>query len=95
MITEGYTTLENTLRFYGTKKDVGADLPFNFELIKELTDQSNAPDFYKVVNSWLDHMPKHNWPNWVVNIIFYDLALTNNQGHGQLKYIDNNIFNDN
>lgn len=68
MVTEAYTTLENTLRYYGDDMHLGADLPFNFGLINELTDQSNATKFSTVITKWLDNMPERKWANWVVNI---------------------------
>lgn len=69
MITEAYTNLKNTMKYYGNETNVGAHLPFNFELINNLNDQSNATSFNNAVNSWLGNMPKGKTANWVVIII--------------------------
>ncbi|VVC30056.1 Glycoside hydrolase superfamily,Glycosyl hydrolase, family 13, catalytic domain [Cinara cedri] len=66
MIIESYTTLENTMRYYGNEKQIGVHLPFNFQLVTELNAQSNATKFSNTVNQWLDNMPKGKWPNWVI-----------------------------
>lgn len=82
MITEAYTTIENTIRYYGNKTNLGAHMPFNFGLIERLNDSSNATKFNDAVNSWLDIMPDGKCANWVVSIIihyigFYsDISLT-------------------
>lgn len=68
MITETYTNIQNTMRFYGNETNLGAHLPFNFGLICSLNDQSNATNFNDAVHNWLDNMPKGKWANWVVNI---------------------------
>lgn len=66
MITEAYTNLKNTMRYYGNETNLGAHLPFNFGLINNLNDQSNATNFNYAVNSWLENMPKGKSANWVV-----------------------------
>jgi len=66
MITEAYTTIEKTMRYYGDATSPGAHLPFNFGLISYLNDQSDAADFESAVLGWLDNMPEGKWANWVV-----------------------------
>uniref|UniRef100_A0A2S2PDA4 Maltase 2 n=1 Tax=Schizaphis graminum TaxID=13262 RepID=A0A2S2PDA4_SCHGA len=66
MITEAYTTIENTIRYYGNKTNLGAHMPFNFGLIERLNDSSNAAKFNDAVNSWLDVMPDGKCANWVI-----------------------------
>ncbi|XP_026811817.1 maltase 2-like isoform X1 [Rhopalosiphum maidis] len=66
MITEAYTTIENTIRYYGNKTNLGAHMPFNFGLIERLNDSSNAAKFNDAVNSWLDIMPDGKCANWVI-----------------------------
>lgn len=68
-MTEAYTTLENTLRFYVDKTGTrnGSHIPFNFELINYMNMESTASDFKSTIESWLTNMPKgHYYPNWVV-----------------------------
>lgn len=71
MIVEAYTTIENTMKYYKNETQVRANMPFNFGLISELNDQSDAIKFSNVVHNWLDNMPKMQWPNWVVNGTFF------------------------
>ncbi|XP_025200461.1 maltase 2-like [Melanaphis sacchari] len=66
MITEAYTTLENTMRYYGNETTLGAHMPFNFGLIEKLNDHSNATQFNTAVNNWLDNMPDGKCANWVI-----------------------------
>lgn len=70
MITEAYTSIENTMKYYGSENNLGAHLPFNFGLITYLNDQSKAADFSDSVHEWLDNMPYGKWANWVVNFSF-------------------------
>lgn len=70
MITEGYTSVKNTMKYYGSEDKLGAHLPFNFGLISYLNDQSKATDFCDTVHDWLDNMPYGKWANWVVNFSF-------------------------
>ncbi|KAL4097535.1 hypothetical protein QTP88_022295 [Uroleucon formosanum] len=66
MITEGYTSMENTMRYYGNETNLGAHMPFNFGLIDRLNDFSNATKFKEAVNNWLDNMPDGKCANWVI-----------------------------
>lgn len=68
LMTEAYTALENTTRFYGDGKRLGAHIPFNFELISNINIQSKAGDIKKNIDNWLNAMPKGPQfkPNWVV-----------------------------
>jgi len=67
MITEAYTSVKNTMRYYGDGARLGAHLTFNFGLIIYLNDHSNAAEFKNVVSAWLDNMPEGKWANWVVS----------------------------
>lgn len=77
--TEGYTNLDNVLRYY----DTGVDFPFNFSMVN-WNAKSKASDLRRWVNEWMKRMPhvrseppkkrKHDaddgpkggrWPNWV------------------------------
>lgn len=66
-MTEAYTSVENTVRFYA---DVDgkprAHFPFNFVLIENLDENSNAVDFKKVIDKWMNLVPKGSTSNWVV-----------------------------
>ncbi|ETN61169.1 alpha-amylase [Anopheles darlingi] len=66
ILTEAYTSLANTTRFYGTRAAPGAQIPFNFQLISYLTKQSTGQDFAELVESWLNAMPRGSIANWVL-----------------------------
>ncbi|XP_053670977.1 probable maltase [Anopheles nili] len=66
ILTEAYTALENTTRFYGTAAAPGAQIPFNFQLITLLTANSTGRDFAAAVQSWLGAMPRGAIANWVL-----------------------------
>jgi alpha-glucosidase len=66
MMTEAYTSLNKTLRYYGTSEAPIAHFPFNFLLLTKLNYTSNADAFKNVIYDWLDHMPENAWPNWLV-----------------------------
>lgn len=67
IMTEAYTTLPNTVRYYGeTNGRPGAQVPFNFELITYLRNGSSAVEAKRIIASWLDAMPTGVRANWVV-----------------------------
>lgn len=75
-MTEAYTTLNNTMRYYGRIKDGqitenGAQIPFNFQLM-DLSKTSSNEDFEKLINEFLVNMPKGDkiQANWVVRSKF-------------------------
>lgn len=65
-MTEAYTTLDNTIRFFGTPARYGSHIPFNFELISKMKKTSAASDFQKTIHSWLDKIPVNYPSNWVL-----------------------------
>lgn len=68
MITEAYTSMKNTMKYYGDETNPGAHVPFNFALITCLNDHSKAIDFNDTINEWLKNLPKGKRANWVVSI---------------------------
>ncbi|XP_070502899.1 maltase A1-like [Chironomus tepperi] len=68
MMTESYSSVEKAQRFYGDGDRKGSYVPFNFEIIKNLNQNSTAKDYKTVVDSWLDRMPKKTGieANWVI-----------------------------
>uniref|UniRef100_A0A240PPS2 alpha-glucosidase n=1 Tax=Anopheles epiroticus TaxID=199890 RepID=A0A240PPS2_9DIPT len=68
MMTEAYANLSMTLRFY--ESDDGqqqrAHFPFNFVMIEELGENSNAKDFKRVIDRWLGNLPRGKTTNWVL-----------------------------
>lgn len=68
MMTEAYTSLENEIRFYTNGIVNGSQIPFNFELISFINNDSTAQDYKTHINSWLSLMPAGYQANWVVSI---------------------------
>lgn len=62
MMTEAYTSLENTIKYY----NYGSHIPFNFNFIMNVTAASNATTFKKTIEQWIKAMPKDSVANWVV-----------------------------
>lgn len=61
-MTEAYTSLPNTIKFY----NYGADVPFNFKFITDVNANSNATAFKSIIDNWMKLMPKTGVANWVV-----------------------------
>ncbi|KAK2587024.1 hypothetical protein KPH14_010985 [Odynerus spinipes] len=63
IMTEAYTTLENTLKFYQS----GAHVPFNFKFITDVNSESSAADFKKTMDAWINGIDSNSSvPNWVM-----------------------------
>lgn len=69
LMTESYSAIEMVIRYYKDGNREGAQLPFNFELMKQLNNESNAHDVVKAIYSWLDAMPEGHFTNWVVSFL--------------------------
>uniref|UniRef100_A0A182K2M2 alpha-glucosidase n=1 Tax=Anopheles christyi TaxID=43041 RepID=A0A182K2M2_9DIPT len=68
MMTEAYANLSMTLRYYESddEKQQRAHFPFNFVMIEELGEHSNAKDFKRVIDRWLGNLPRGKTTNWVL-----------------------------
>lgn len=74
MLIEAYTNLSMTMKYY----DYGADFPFNFAFIKNVSRDSNSSDFKKLIDNWMTYMPPSGIPNWVVsNKLIFSKKLNN------------------
>ncbi|XP_023315955.1 maltase 1-like [Trichogramma pretiosum] len=63
IMTEAYTSLVNTTKFY----DYGSHVPFNFNFIMSVNNKSTAAEFKSVIDDWMSHTPKpHGVANWVM-----------------------------
>lgn len=65
-MTEAWSNLTTLESYYGNGERNGSQIPFNFQLIVNLHNDSNAFDYENVVNSWLKIVPRHGEANWVV-----------------------------
>lgn len=62
MMTEAYTSMENTTRFYGS----GSHVPFNFRFIMEVNKDSPATKYKQIIDEWMAATPKDGAANWVM-----------------------------
>lgn len=70
MMTEAYSSLENIQRYYGDGLRNGSQIPFNFHLLTQCNKYSNAYVYKRLIDEWLNNMPKDVEANWVVSIHF-------------------------
>lgn len=65
MMTEAYTSLENTTKYY----KFGSHVPFNFKFITDVNNNSKAADFKRIIDDWISQTPNGEISNWVVSKI--------------------------
>lgn len=75
-MTEAYSSLKNTIRYYGRVADgkiveKGAQIPFNFQLM-DLGSKSSTKELAGKISEFLKNMPKGEkiQANWVVISMF-------------------------
>ncbi|KAF2891956.1 hypothetical protein ILUMI_14217, partial [Ignelater luminosus] len=66
MMTEAYTDIDNTMRYYGEDDRKGAHFTFNFQFITKINKKSTARDIVGAVEEWMYHMPTKYTANWVL-----------------------------
>ncbi|XP_017868309.1 PREDICTED: maltase A3 [Drosophila arizonae] len=66
LLAETYSPIDIVMQYYGNATAQGAQLPFNFLLITEISNNSNANDYARTIQKWLQHMPKGRTANWVL-----------------------------
>lgn len=71
MMTEAYANITATVSYYESDDGnrMGSHIPFNFLLLTQLNDRSDARDFLFNINKWLSYMPLGKTANWVVSHI--------------------------
>ncbi|KAF7997524.1 hypothetical protein HCN44_006095 [Aphidius gifuensis] len=63
MMTEAYTSLLNTTKYY----DFGSHVPFNFNFLTEVNNSSSPADFKRVIDTWITEANKKGGTsNWVM-----------------------------
>ncbi|XP_054270575.1 probable maltase [Macrosteles quadrilineatus] len=65
LFMEVYTDLDHTIMYYG-HGNTSLMFPFNFELLVQGNQSLTSSDFKRIIDSWLDKMPKDGVANWVV-----------------------------
>lgn len=67
LLIEAYTALENIMKLYGDGQGRdGGHIPFNFELLRGLTINSNAADVKYYIDRWFQQLPAGRSSNWVI-----------------------------
>ncbi|XP_059470159.1 maltase A3-like [Neocloeon triangulifer] len=66
MLVEAYTNITNTMKYYGNGTHPGAHFPFNFQLIDNLKNETDAAGLQSIINTWFSNLPSGAWSNWVV-----------------------------
>uniref|UniRef100_A0A182Y1H5 alpha-glucosidase n=1 Tax=Anopheles stephensi TaxID=30069 RepID=A0A182Y1H5_ANOST len=68
ILAETYSPIDIVMKYYGNDTVPGAQIPFNFHFITDLSRDSSAKDFERTINYWIDHMPAMETivPNWVL-----------------------------
>lgn len=67
LLAETYSPIDIVMQYYGNATAEGAQLPFNFLLISEISNKSTAGDYASTIQKWLQHMPPGRTANWVVS----------------------------
>ncbi|GAB0095460.1 maltase A2-like [Sergentomyia squamirostris] len=66
MMSESDSEINLLMTYYGNGIRNGSHVPFNFYLLFNLDENSNAEDFLRIIRVWLDHIPKGQSPNWLI-----------------------------
>ncbi|XP_036333123.1 maltase A1 [Rhagoletis pomonella] len=66
LLTEAYTSFENILRFYGNGVQNGSHVPFNFDFLTNVVNNTKAPVVVEHIEKWLNAMPEGVYANWVL-----------------------------
>lgn len=67
MMTEAYSSLNIVEQYYGNETHDGSHIPFNFQWILRLWNESNAYDYIACIDDWMKIVPKNKVANWVVS----------------------------
>uniref|UniRef100_A0A1I8Q722 alpha-glucosidase n=1 Tax=Stomoxys calcitrans TaxID=35570 RepID=A0A1I8Q722_STOCA len=66
LMVETWSPIDIVVQYYGNSTAEGAQIPFNFQMILYIWEDSDAHQYAKVINNWLTAMPEGRTPNWVV-----------------------------
>lgn len=67
MMTESYSSLNIVAKYYGNGTHDGSHIPFNFQWIMRLWNESNAYDYIACIDDWMKIVPEKKVANWVVS----------------------------
>ena len=67
MMTEAYADVKTLMEYYENENgSKGPQFTFNFIMLTDLNDKSDARDFAFNIHKWLTYMPRHHIANWVM-----------------------------
>lgn len=71
-MTESYSSPDVIKKFYRSEDGkLGAHLPFNFQMITKIKNDSKAADIVKTISDWMENIAKDDVTNWVVSAVAY------------------------
>ncbi|VVD05333.1 unnamed protein product [Leptidea sinapis] len=65
MMTEVYASIQDVVKYFGEGDQIGAQVPFNFDLITDVDASSSAADMKRAIDKFLTYKPLDKKPNWV------------------------------
>lgn len=87
MMTEVYASIQDVVKYFGDGDRLGAQMPFNFDLITDVDASSSAADIKYAVDKFLTYKPVDQGANWVVSVQFsLKLYKENNKGINRKEY---------
>ncbi|XP_055295300.1 maltase A3-like [Sitodiplosis mosellana] len=66
MLTEAYSSLNIISQYFGNATHNGSHVPFNFQLLTRVWNESNAVDYISCIDDFMKIVPKNQVANWVV-----------------------------
>lgn len=66
MLTEAYSPLNILVKYYGNETHKGSHVPFNFQMLTRLWNESNANDYISCIDDWMKIVPENQVANWVM-----------------------------
>ncbi|CAG4943693.1 unnamed protein product [Colias eurytheme] len=66
MMTEVYASIQDVVKYFGEGDRIGAQMPFNFDLITDVDASSSAADMKRAIDKFMTYKPVDKDPNWVV-----------------------------
>lgn len=66
MLTEAYSPLNVIAQYYGNSTHNGSHIPFNFQMLTRLWNESNANDYIASIDDFMKIVPQNQVANWVV-----------------------------
>jgi len=66
MVTEVYSELKYSMRYYGNKTNLGAHFPYNICLLQLF--RRPAKEYVEKLTEWMSKLPSGAWSSWIVRI---------------------------